>query len=345
MNQFLTMKSAKLMAYVINVSFLLIHVAMIAVFGYYGVTPMVYFNVFSLLFYACGFYVVYREWLRVYCELVYLEVVCHMVLAAYFTGWENGFQVTLIGMSVLLFFAEYMGHSLQIQHVRALPMCALGMCMYLGTLVAGVYFPAQYVLPDAVTFWLQFGWGVIVFVVSAAVLQVFITATFNSEEVMTTRLEHDRLTGLPNRDHMAHYLSDLMGESGLSGYWAAMADLDDFKVVNDTYGHTSGDTVLRELAAVFRENLADIEVCRWGGEEFLLVGRMEGDSEVLRARLDRIRKVIEGRPLWLGEERLNVTITMGAAEYAEGDTVIEWINKADKKLYAGKASGKNTVVV
>ena len=67
------------------------------------------FNIFSLAFYVFSFFLVRKRLLRAYSVLVYLEVVCHMALAVYYTGWGNGFQVTLIGMSALLFFAEYMG--------------------------------------------------------------------------------------------------------------------------------------------------------------------------------------------------------------------------------------------
>lgn len=336
---------AKLMANVIVVAFFAIHVVMIVMFSAFGVMPMVYVNVFSLAFYVFSLTLVNKGYLRLFSILTYIEVVCHMTLAVFFTGWENGFQITLIGLSALVFFAEYIGHSLRIRHVRALPLCVIGTVAYLGVFVVSSFYPAPYSLSPQVSFWLQIAWGAIVFVISVAVLQAFITLTFNSEAALTTQIEHDRLTDLPNRVHMARYLNAVSDEEGLPGHWIAMADIDDFKAFNDTYGHNCGDFVLKELADTLRQNVGDAEICRWGGEEFLLAGSLEGDQDDLRAKLDRLRQAVAGHSFWYDEQKMGMTITIGAALYQEGETVHEWINRADEKLYEGKSSGKNCVVL
>ena len=103
--------------------------------------------------------------------------------------------------------------------------------------------------------------------------------------------------------------------------------------------------MLKELATVIRENAGEAEVCRWGGEEFLLVGHVEGSADELHARLERVRLAIAGRTMWYGEQKLSITITSGGAFYEEGDSISEWVNKADEKLYKGKTDGKNRVVL
>ena len=347
MNQLMEMRTAKIMCAAVAGSFFVIHIGMFVLFFSCGVMPMVYFNVLSLAFYAASFILIWKNQLRVFSVAVYIEVLLHMTLAALFTGWGNGFQVTLVGLSALLYFAEYMGHALGIKHVHALPLCALGMCMYLGTFVVLAVYPAPYTLPSEVTFWLQIAWGIIVFVVSVSVLEVFVRTTFRSEATLANQLEHDKLTGLPNRYRMARYLGDIAAESGLEGYWVAMIDIDDFKKINDTYGHNCGDFVLHELAVIMADNRAEAEICRWGGEEFLLVGQMgECDSlEDLRSYFERIRKAICDHTFWYEERRLNLSVTIGVAQYCAGQNLSEWINAADKKLYSGKASGKNQVLL
>jgi diguanylate cyclase (GGDEF)-like protein len=132
----------------------------------------------------------------------------------------------------------------------------------------------------------------------------------------------------------------------------AIADIDFFKKVNDTYGHNCGDYTLVKLTELFKAHAAGkYSVCRWGGEEFLILGRHCGDLSVL---LDDLRTRImehifeceadEGMA-YSGLVRKQVTVTIGAANYRCGMSVREWIGVADSRLYNGKQTGKNKVVL
>ncbi|MCR5088072.1 MAG: hypothetical protein K6C08_00995, partial [Oscillospiraceae bacterium] len=128
---------AKQMGYGLSVCFLLVHVAMLLLFRQYGVTPMARFNVFSIAFYLLSFLMLRTGYLWPYTVSVYLEVLLHMALAVYFTGTEGGFHVTLIAMSTLVFYAEYVGENLNTRHVPGVALTAFGMLTYLGCIVCG----------------------------------------------------------------------------------------------------------------------------------------------------------------------------------------------------------------
>lgn len=345
MDGLLDVKGVKNMARFISACFLLVHVVMIVLFWRCSVTPMVVFNVGSILFYATSFLLIQREWLALYTDLLYLEVVAHMIASALLTGWGSDFQVSVVGMSSIAFFAEYVQRYLGIKHAHALPLCLIGMTAYMVACAVCSFYPPAYALPDTVSMILRLSWGSIVFVVSTLVLQIFVSEATKSEKVLANRVTHDKLTGLPNRYYVAEYLEKIAKVGSLDEYWIALGDIDDFKVVNDTYGHNCGDFVLESLAFLLQQNLSDELVCRWGGEEFLVVGRIEGDLEAQRDHLDRARRVIAGQPLWYEEQQVRVSITMGLAAYQNGFTTSEWINAADEKLYEGKKNGKNQVVM
>lgn len=350
MDQILNEKTVRRMAYTVTVIFLIIHMVLFVLFTKYGVTPMARFNIFSMVFYLLMMTsVVHRDRWRLFAVAVFLEVATHMTLATYCVGWDSGFQITLVGINILAFYSEYVGRTLQYSTLKGktivygLPLSLLGMaCYFLAFYLCATGEP-PYPLDPQVSMWFHAAWSVITFVITIAFLQVLVLLSFHSEEFLARQLAHDKLTALPNRYHLASYLKSAAEERGLEGKWLAMADIDNFKRINDTYGHNCGDYVLKTLADIIRECEVGEELCRWGGEEFVLVGNLDEHGQIPYEQLERLRKTIEEHRFWYEEHRLNLTVTIGVARYAEGTSSNEWVNAADKKLYEGKCAGKNRV--
>ena len=344
MKTLMDLKKTKMLAYVVTMSFLVIHIMLFLLFKRYGVTPMMYFNIFSMIFYVCMIPVVEKAYLRTFVVVVFVEVVAHMALATYFTGWSSGFQTSMIGLTILGFCSEYIAHHIKIPAVSSVKLGVFDMAVYLVICYIDHRRPAPYPLPEDVAFRLRVIWGVITFGMVMMFLQLYIRTSTDSEDMLSKEVTHDQLTGLPNRYFVSDYLGELVNDDGLVGYWAAMVDIDDFKVVNDTYGHNCGDYVLRELATLLTGSGIEMKVTRWGGEEFLLIGKIENNLEEELRKLDFLRKLVMKYRFVYEGQCLNLTVTMGVAEYAPGSTIREWINQADQRLYDGKTNGKNQVV-
>lgn len=182
-----------------------------------------------------------------------------------------------------------------------------------------------------------------------------------SNEKLIYTATHDSLTGLSNRHSLWPFFEEL--EKSGESYCIIMGDLDDFKKINDTYGHDCGDLVLKSVANIIIENTQDNELaCRWGGEEMLIV--MRGSREECYQRISVIKTEISSLTLTSGGYPVKVTMTFGFADSAEetaaaARTVSEdipegsqthhkgiesLISMVDKRLYVGKHRGKNVIV-
>jgi diguanylate cyclase (GGDEF)-like protein len=123
----------------------------------------------------------------------------------------------------------------------------------------------------------------------------------------------------------------------------AIFDLDDFKQINDTYGHENGDIVLKTFADILYRGVKSIDyVFRWGGEEFLVVFSCEKSQAVAAA--ERVLREIENYPFEFNGEEVRMTATCGIAGYVHNSNASMLIEIADSKLYVGKNNGKNQVV-
>lgn len=157
---------------------------------------------------------------------------------------------------------------------------------------------------------------------------------------------HDSLTGLHNRYYLTEILEIEMARAKRekSPVSFILLDLDNFKKINDTFGHSIGDRFLvalsRKLSEVSRES--DV-LCRYGGEEFLLV--MTGAKlEVALSRAEKLRQSVEDISIDIDGIRVGITISLGVSEYpTHGENSEETIEKADKALYASKQNGRNRV--
>jgi diguanylate cyclase (GGDEF)-like protein len=157
----------------------------------------------------------------------------------------------------------------------------------------------------------------------------------------------DDLTGLATHGRFQRLLSDEMEEVRRYGYpvGLVMLDIDDFKSINDQYGHQQGDVVLRYVAQAVRENSRDVDVpARYGGEEVALI-LPHTDLDGTYAIGERIREAIEAlrMPLLDGDDQLGITASVGVAASAEGRKD-DLIAAADAALYMAKHEGKNRTV-
>jgi len=156
----------------------------------------------------------------------------------------------------------------------------------------------------------------------------------------------DTLTGLPNRRNMLEALDVEMSryERSKEDFALLMADVDDFKEINDTFGHEAGDEVLKALSRIFQHCIRQSDsVCRWGGEEFLFLLRdtdMKGGSTLA----EKIRNEVATAEISTNGNERPVTVTIGVSTYeSAGDDLAMAISQADQAMYDGKAAGKNKV--
>lgn len=163
---------------------------------------------------------------------------------------------------------------------------------------------------------------------------------------VTHRARTDQLTGLANRRHFDEQLARALTETDRYGNSVSLiiADIDFFKIVNDTHGHEAGDAVLRAVAGIFREKVRTVDVCaRYGGEELAVLlpqTTLTGACELA----ERLRQTIESRVIGFNGKAIPVTASFGVASFPESAVSREGLfPAADKALYRAKAEGRNRV--
>ena len=158
----------------------------------------------------------------------------------------------------------------------------------------------------------------------------------------------DALTGLYNRRYFDTHFDAQIQRATVTGKPLAflMLDLDAFKAINDTYGHTAGDEVLTETARRLQENLRTVDmVARYGGEEFAIVMPDTTGAEA-EAAAERLRARISNEPFNVGDNEsveLSVTLSIGLAIASRKPDATDLIKRADYALYAAKRAGRDQV--
>jgi len=156
----------------------------------------------------------------------------------------------------------------------------------------------------------------------------------------------DALTGLFSREYFQQQYSDMFrrSERYQRPFSVMMIDIDDFKAVNDTYGHPTGDSVLEGMGRIIMD-IVRHEDCaaRYGGEEFVIL-LPETPPEKARFPAERLRKSLESYRFQTEKKRFSVTASIGIAGFPEHATTMdELLEKADQALYEAKRAGKNKV--
>ena len=154
---------------------------------------------------------------------------------------------------------------------------------------------------------------------------------------------HDALTQLPNREAYQERLTHEAKRWQRYGnpLTLAICDVDHFKNVNDNFGHTAGDRVLKVISKAIRRRLRDVDFFgRYGGEEFVILMPETRGQEAWQV-LDDVRAALADMAFQYRKEPLSVTVSIGVAEFTEGDTAERVFDRADQALYAAKAAGRN----
>lgn len=342
-------KSAVNYLNMLNLFLLVSHAGLLILFAVIEVYLMAFVNIGSVLYYVSGFYLLKQQKTAVYIRTTFCEILIHMFLAVVSTGWNMGFQLHFIGCMAIVFYVDYFSARLGQSHIKGVSYCIASAVLYLISFLITRFAGCLYDVVETMK--------IVGMVLNSVAVFAFVTVLFGLltrmaayyEQELGRQATHDKLTGMVNRHYLVDQLDAINAERKMTSYWIAILDIDDFKKINDRYGHLCGDFVLRSLAEIIKKNCGDRTVCRWGGEEFVIVGDDSGRDETGRRQesvlLDHIRRDVAIRDfVYDANTTVNMTVTIGTARYREGQTVDEWINMADARLYRGKKSGKNKVV-
>lgn len=163
------------------------------------------------------------------------------------------------------------------------------------------------------------------------------------QEMLLAR--EDSLTALPNRRWIDEKVSQTLSESQRSGEKFALIilDINDFKQVNDLYGHSAGDNVLAELARRLTQAVRESDFAgRLGGDEFIILARQIETGELLTQMVDRIRQQLNGKMMLSGSGNdIDISVSIGAAVFpADGDSMDTLLGSADASMYRDKNKQK-----
>lgn len=332
-----------------DILFLIGHISYLIMFHLLGVVPMQRYNYFSVFFYALMIYPILRVKERsLFVFVVLMEIIIHSGLSAYFVGCGKGFELFLLFIVPIPFFmplrsvhAPYVMSALDFALLILLRLYDMGNSAPF-TIEAGWHSTIVYLMN------VFFGFVIIIYIssiylFSREILQFKMKAQNESLQKLASV---DPLTQLFNRRAMGDFLKLIKSASEASGktYVVGLGDIDDFKHINDTYGHDAGDDVLRSVSDIFAKNIpSEGYVCRWGGEE-ILFAVPSADSQRGKELGEKIRGDIAAKKYRSEKGEFSVSVTIGICEASPGEDYEHIISIADKRLYKGKQNGKNQVV-
>ena len=327
-------------AFGINTVILAMVFGLMAFFKLCDVGFLVYFSIPTSFIYIVGYFLIAKHKMLMYVRMVFSWLTLYMCVTTVCLGYAYGFHLYCFSMIPISFITEYMAYKMHTNSIKAMYFSVGVTVLYLLSTGYVAYFGAVYQRDQkyAAVFWLFNAVTVLGFLTFYT--NYLVRTIINSEEKLRQIALYDRLTGLYNRHYMTGFLGKTEEESRAH---LAMADIDDFKKINDIYGHNAGDHVLKTVSEKMKSCCGGCTVSRWGGEEFLIfIPASETDPEGL---IEGLRSSIASENVCYDGSEIAVTITAGIASRQQGQSIDKWIQSADSRLYEGKHSGKNRVVV
>ena len=335
------LKDIKKFTFIVNTIILVLVFMLAAFFVYCKATFLVWFSIPTALVYVVGYFLIKNERLEIYTRVVYFWLTLYMCLCTVFLGYRMGFHLYCMSMIPISFYAEFMADKLGKKKLNAFATSGIIAFFYLVSTGYSASAGAIYEVDSTVRglVWTMNSVITISFMIMYSRLVLNMIGDY--EKKLKDVAHRDRLTGLYNRHFMMDEIEKAYKSEKTS--FVIMSDIDNFKKINDQYGHNAGDYILVSIAKIMREACSETIVSRWGGEEFLILVTGIEEDRVL-AGIEKLRKNIEAEDFVFDGQQIKVTITSGVAVRAAGQTIDGWINEADNKLYTGKNSGKNKVV-
>lgn len=329
------------------------HLFYIFFFYVAGSVFMSVFNIFSVGFYITLFILFNKKKSTKVLNYVIIEIIIHAFFAILVTGLNNGFEFFFICTA----FASH--HLVRITHTRQVTAYFTNIITFV--LLLGLRFlsvPASFsaikIFPEQSYLSILYVFNLLIaFIMIFLVLFIFLKEVKSDEERLkhlnnrlTELASHDSLTQLLNRRAMKTRLEaalDFKKKSNVE-FVTAIADIDDFKKINDRYGHDCGDKVLKKVVQIIKDNVRESDyISRWGGDEILILfnrSSLEGASVCI----ERIHKEIANSIFLYNNETINLTITIGVCPSKDYSYYQDIILEADRRLYDGKHKGKNCVI-
>lgn len=332
-----------------------IHLLYTILFGVERIIPLFLYNLVVTLFYLYHRFVsIQKEHYMFMYVSSGIEILTHAMFATLLLGWNWGFAMYCMALIPATFYFNYSLKQLKGK-------------LYIP-IVSSILISAFFIVIRAITGWINplyhgsyldnLQIGLYYFNITMALFMlVFFSSLFAMEiNYMQRKLEqenlrlgeianYDPLTHMMNRRSMNVQLKAAHDAVEINGkmFCVMLIDLDDFKKVNDTYGHDGGDEVLIAVANVIMHDVREEDfVCRWGGEEILVL--LKADLEIARKVAERICQDVRTTVIPYKDIDIRVTLTIGIAEYKKKQTVRAMIEEADRNMYYGKQHGKNQVV-
>lgn len=322
---------------------LAVHIVFVVSFGCLRIYPMMYYNVFSVVFYIFARYTLCKRYYRLTVSMVHIEVAFFVALTTVYVGWEPGYAFYLIALCSLVYFCPY--KNIYVPYFFSVGELILFICLRLysnGHAPAAPMpsFASQrfYLYNTAACF------GVILYAAYISNLSTVFARRelIEKNQKLLLRVNHDELTKLYTRNYLKEMFAKVQEESLLTAF--VMADIDDFKKVNDTYGHSCGDYVLFTVSTIMKTVCSSkAYIARWGGEEFVLMFYGCTNEEALES-VQNLRRAVETYDFHYEDVEFHITATFGISFANENSGFDAWINTADERMYYGKKNGKNTVI-
>ena len=321
--------------YVANIAYLILRVFYLVLFLVSELYIMAWIDAATILVYLFCFFLIKREKYYLYALLCGNEFFAFIIASTLLVGFDTGFHFYLIGLSVVSFFTAYFSKRNNIK--ASILWAGLSIAIYLTLYFVSRYNASYYAISDWLRMTLFTTHVVVAFLFVIFYMFVFLSYALSLERKIMTESRTDELTQMNNR----YALYDYFDQAGdLSEKALAIFDIDNFKKINDVHGHVCGDYVLKRVAEITEKALTDCVVCRYGGEEFVIVLEQEKAYE----RLEELRKTIENTRFEFEGKEIRVTITIGFSDYVKDTSLEKWVELADEKMYSGKNAGKNQTV-
>ena len=336
----------------IDLCFLAVHIFYLICFLVMGVIEMFLFNLVSVAVYALLAPLVYKysKKLSFFACIVLAEILLHAAMATLYLGWEAGFPMFIVCCAPFPFFLRFKNDI--IPFVIELIIIVLFVVIKLNTLQESDVIYTE-IKDRCITRLFVFNTLVSFLMITAFSTIYKISRQLDrinmiyKNETLSMMVRIDPLSQLFNRRAMVEFLKKLEknAKEGKGGFVIVMSDLDDFKHVNDTYGHAAGDMVITTVSRMITEIVpSEGYVCRWGGEE-MLFAVPGADSEAGRQLAEKIRRRLE-RYIFTSSDgsQFSITVTLGVCECDGTISYERAVSIADQYLYYGKSQGKNIVV-